>query len=46
MSDTTAPARETAWLDGYHTWVRETLGSLVDEETAAWLEQATRAVGE
>ncbi len=37
--------RETAWLDGYHARVHETLGPLVDAETAAWLEQATRAVG-
>jgi Xaa-Pro aminopeptidase len=38
--------RETAWLDGYHVRVRETLGPLVDPETAAWLEHATRAVGD
>jgi Xaa-Pro aminopeptidase len=40
------PPLETAWLDGYHVRVRETLGPLVDAETAAWLEQATRAVGD
>jgi Xaa-Pro aminopeptidase len=38
--------RETAWLDGYHVRVRGTLGPLVDPETAAWLEHATRAVGD
>ncbi|MBV9553213.1 MAG: aminopeptidase P family protein, partial [Alphaproteobacteria bacterium] len=32
---------ETAWLDGYHARVRETIGPLVDAETRAWLEQAT-----
>ena len=33
---------ETAWMDGYHARVRETIGPLVDPETAAWLEEATR----
>ena len=37
-------AREVDWLDGYHERVRATLSPLVDPETAAWLEQATRAV--
>ena len=35
-------ADETGWVDGYHAWVRETLGPLVDPDTAAWLEEATR----
>jgi Xaa-Pro aminopeptidase len=34
-------AEETAWLDDYHRRVRETLSPLVDEQTRAWLEQAT-----
>ena len=36
---------ETAWLDGYHRWVRDTLGPLVDGETAQWLEETTRPLG-
>ena len=32
---------ETRWLDAYHARVRETIGSLVDGETRAWLERAT-----
>jgi Xaa-Pro aminopeptidase len=39
-------ARETAWLDGYHARVRETLVPMVDEETGAWLKHATRSVGD
>ncbi len=35
-------AEETAWLDAYHARVRETIGPLVDGETAAWLAAATR----
>jgi Xaa-Pro aminopeptidase len=35
-------AEEIAWVDAYHTRVRETIGPLVDEETAAWLAGATR----
>ncbi len=35
---------ETRWLNAYHARVRETLRPLVDPETAAWLEAATRAV--
>ena len=35
---------EIAWLDAYHARVRDTLGPLVDAETRAWLEQATRAL--
>ena len=33
---------EIAWVDDYHARVRETLSPLVDEETAAWLAEATR----
>ena len=33
---------EKAWVDSYHAWVRETLVPLVDEETAAFIEEATR----
>ena len=35
---------ELAWLNAYHLRVRETLSPLVDDETRAWLEQATRAI--
>jgi Xaa-Pro aminopeptidase len=35
---------EAAWLDGYHTRVRETIGPLVDAETARWLETATAPI--
>ncbi len=33
---------ETAWIDGYHAKVRETLSALVDAQTRTWLESATR----
>jgi Xaa-Pro aminopeptidase len=33
---------ERGWMDGYHARVRETLSPLLDEETTAWLEDATR----
>jgi len=36
---------EIAWLDAYHARVREALERRVDDETAAWLKAATRAVG-
>jgi Xaa-Pro aminopeptidase len=36
---------EIAWLDAYHTRVRETLTPLVDLETARWLAQATQSIG-
>jgi Xaa-Pro aminopeptidase len=35
---------ERRWLNAYHARVRETLLPLVDPETAAWLEQATKAI--
>jgi Xaa-Pro aminopeptidase len=35
---------EKAWLNAYHTRVRETLTPLVDGDTAEWLKSATRAV--
>jgi Xaa-Pro aminopeptidase len=35
---------ERLWLNGYHARVFETLRPLLDEETGAWLEQATRAI--
>ena len=35
-------AGEIDWLDAYHADVRRTLTPLLDEETAAWLRQATR----
>src|SRR6516165_4335630 len=36
---------EIAWLDAYHTKVRETLTPLVDAETAHWLGEATQSIG-
>ena len=39
-------AAEVAWLDGYHAEVRQALAPLVDAETAEWLAEATRPVGE
>ena len=35
---------EIAWLDAYHTRVRETLTPLVDPDTALWLAAATAPV--
>ncbi len=35
-------AEEADWLDRYHRWVLETVAPLVDDETAAWIEKATR----
>jgi Xaa-Pro aminopeptidase len=35
---------EVAWLNAYHTRVRETITPLVDAATVKWLEGATRAV--
>ncbi len=35
---------ERLWLNQYHARVRETLSPLVDDETRAWLETATRTV--
>ncbi|MBL8674548.1 MAG: aminopeptidase P family protein, partial [Rhodospirillales bacterium] len=34
--------RERDWLDAYHARVRDTVGPLVDAETRAWLDGATR----
>jgi Xaa-Pro aminopeptidase len=36
---------EIAWLDAYHTRVRETLTPLVDPDTARWLAAATQPIG-
>jgi len=36
---------EIAWLDVYHSRVRETLTPLVDPETAHWLDEATKSIG-
>lgn len=33
---------ENAWVDAYHARVRDSIGPLVDSETAAWLDEATR----
>ncbi|MDE2164861.1 MAG: aminopeptidase P family protein [Alphaproteobacteria bacterium] len=35
-------AIETAWIDAYHARVRQELKPMVDQETAGWLEAATR----
>jgi Xaa-Pro aminopeptidase len=35
-------AEEIAWIDAYHARVAATLAPLLDAETRAWLEQATR----
>lgn len=35
---------EKSWLNAYHARVRGTIGHLVDEETRAWLDKATRAI--
>jgi len=39
-------ADECAWLDSYHAQVRDALTPLVDAETQAWLEAATRPLGQ
>jgi Xaa-Pro aminopeptidase len=39
-------AGETAWLDGYHARVAQTLSPLVDDETRRWLAAATRPLGD
>ena len=35
---------EIAWIDAYHARVRQTLSPLVDDETRAWLDEATRPI--
>lgn len=35
---------ERIWLNAYHTRVRQTLSTAVDDETRAWLAHATRAI--
>jgi Xaa-Pro aminopeptidase len=35
---------ERAWLNAYHARVLENLRHLVDEETRAWLESATKPI--
>ena len=34
--------KERTWVDSYHARVHEVIGPLVDAETRAWLEAATR----
>ena len=36
---------EISWLDAYHQRVRETLTPIVDQDTARWLDQATKPIG-
>ncbi len=38
-------AQEIEWLDNYHTRVFETLSPLLDAQTNAWLDTATRPLG-
>ena len=38
-------ADEIAWLDAYHTRVRQALAPSVDTDTRAWLEAATQSIG-
>jgi Xaa-Pro aminopeptidase len=35
---------ERDWLNAYHARVRDTLSHLVDEDTRAWLDRATRSI--
>jgi Xaa-Pro aminopeptidase len=35
---------ERDWLNAYHGRVRDTLSHLVDEDTRAWLDRATRSI--
>jgi Xaa-Pro aminopeptidase len=37
-------ADERAWLNAYHARVKREIGPLVDQETARWLIEATRAI--
>ena len=37
-----SPPTRAAWLDAYHARVAETLAPLVDADTRAWLDAATR----
>jgi Xaa-Pro aminopeptidase len=38
-------AKERNWIDGYHAHVQEVLSPLLDKETRAWLDAATRPLG-
>jgi len=38
-------AKERNWVDSYHARVQEVIGPLVDPQTLAWLEAATRPLG-
>jgi len=35
---------ERNWLNAYHARVRDSLSHLVDEDTRAWLDKATRSI--
>ena len=39
-------ADEIAWIDAYHTRVRETLTPALDDRTAAWLAEETAGLGQ
>jgi Xaa-Pro aminopeptidase len=45
VAPTTLTVMENAWLNAYHARVREAVGPLVDAETRAWLDEATRPLG-
>ena len=38
-------AKERNWVDSYHAHVQEVLGPLLDPTTRAWLDAATRPLG-
>ncbi len=38
-------AKERNWVDSYHARVQEVLGPLLDAPTRAWLDAATRPLG-
>ena len=38
-------AKERNWIDSYHARVQEVLGPLLDAPTCAWLDAATRPLG-
>src|SRR5215467_6553226 len=45
VSPTMLTVAENAWLNAYHSHVREMISPLVDAETRAWLEHATSPIG-
>jgi len=45
VSPTMLTVAENAWLNAYHSHVREMISPLVDAQTRAWLEHATSPIG-